>query len=169
MIAAPPGHLEEIRALAERGEVVEGGSTRSESVRRAFQACGAGGETLVCVHDAARPLVTAAEARAVLRAAEETGAAIAATPVADTLKRVAGGKILGTLDRSALWAAATPQAFRAELLARALEPGGDATDEAALCEILGIPVAVVPVSRLCFKITAPEDLEIAEAILRSRR
>ena len=58
--------------------------------------------------------------------------------------------------------------FRAELLARALESGGEATDEAALFEALGIPVAAVPVSRLGFKITTPEDLEIAEAILRSR-
>ena len=149
--------------------MVEGGKTRSESVRRAFRACGAAGDDLVCVHDAARPLVTAAEARAVLRAAEETGAAIAATPVADTIKRVAGGRVLGTLDRSSLWAAATPQAFRSELLARALESGDDATDEAALCEALGIFVAVVAVSRRCFKITTPEDLEIAEAIVRSRK
>jgi 2-C-methyl-D-erythritol 4-phosphate cytidylyltransferase len=169
VIAAPAGYLEEFRSLAEGATVVEGGTTRSESVRRAFQACGAGGETVVCIHDAARPLVTAAEARAVLRAAEGTGAAIAATPVADTIKTVADGRVLGTLDRSSLWAAATPQAFRAELLSRALESGDDATDEAALCEILGIPVAVVPVSRLCFKITGPEDLEIAEAIVRSRR
>ncbi len=168
VIAAPPGHLEEVRSLAEKARVVEGGTTRSESVRRAFQACGAGGKDVVCVHDAARPLVTAAEAEAVLRAAEETGVAVAATPVADTIKRVADGRVLGTLDRSALWAAATPQAFRAELLARALESGDEATDEAALCEVLGIPVAVVAVSRLCFKITTSEDLQIAEAILLRR-
>lgn len=168
MIAAPPGYLEEIRSLAKDARVVEGGTTRSESVRRAFQAGGAGGSSVICIHDAARPLVTAAEAESVLRAADEAGAAIAATPVADTIKRVAGGKVLGTLDRSALWAAATPQAFRAEVLARALESGDEATDEAALCEVLGIPVAVVAVSRRCFKITAPEDLEIAEAILLRR-
>ena len=64
-----------------------------------------------------------------------------------------------------LFAAATPQAFRAAILRRALASGRDATDEAALCEALGIPVAVVPVSRLAFKITTPEDLELAEAIL----
>jgi 2-C-methyl-D-erythritol 4-phosphate cytidylyltransferase/2-C-methyl-D-erythritol 2,4-cyclodiphosphate synthase len=148
---------------------VEGGATRSESVRRAFRAGGARGGDLVCIHDAARPLVTAAEAEAVLRAAGETGAAVAAAPVADTIKRVAGGKVLGTVDRSSLWAAATPQAFRAELLARALESGAEATDEAALCEALGIPVAVVAVSRRCFKITTAEDLEIAEAIVKGRK
>jgi 2-C-methyl-D-erythritol 4-phosphate cytidylyltransferase len=169
VIAAPSGHLEEVRQLAGDARIVEGGQTRSASVRRAFQASGAGGESIVCIHDAARPFVTAAEAEAVLRAAEETGAAVAATPVADTIKRVAGGKVLGTVDRSPLWAAATPQAFRTQLLARALESGGDATDEAALCEALGIPVAVVAVSRLSFKITTPEDLRIAEAIVRSRK
>ena len=67
-----------------------------------------------------------------------------------------------------LVAAATPQAFRGAILRRALDSGRDATDEAALCEDLGIPVAVVPVSRLAFKITTPADLELAEAILRAR-
>ena len=170
VIAAPPGRVEEIRNLAGEGaKVVEGGATRSESVRRAFQACGVGGSNIVCIHDAARPFVTAAETREILAAAEESGAAIAATPVSDTIKRVRERQIAGTVDRSTLWAAATPQAFRAEILAHALESGADTTDEAALCEALGIPVTVVAVSRLGFKITTPEDLQIAEAILRSRR
>ena len=169
VIAAPAGRLEEVRSLAGDGvKIVEGGPTRAESVRRAFQACGVGGGNLVCIHDAARPFVTSAEAGAILRAAEESGAAIGAMPVSDTIKNVNGGQIVGTLDRSALWAAGTPQVFRAELLARALESGNEATDEAALCEALGIPVTVVAVSRLGFKITTPEDLEIAEAILKSR-
>jgi len=170
VIAAPPGRVEEVRKLAGEGaKVVEGGATRSESVRRAFQACGVGGSNIICIHDAARPFVTAAETAEILLAAEETGAAIAATPLADTIKQVQERRITGTLDRSALWAAATPQAFRAEILARALESGADTTDEAALCEALGIPVAVVAISRLGFKITTPEDLQIAEAILRSRK
>ncbi|HKA36408.1 MAG TPA: 2-C-methyl-D-erythritol 4-phosphate cytidylyltransferase, partial [Thermoanaerobaculia bacterium] len=165
VIAAPPGRVEEVRKLAGEGaKVVEGGATRSESVRRAFQACGVGGSNIICIHDAARPFVTAAETAEILLAAEETGAAIAATPLADTIKQVQERRITGTLDRSALWAAATPQAFRAEILARALESGADTTDEAALCETLGIPVAVVAISRLGFKITTPEDLQIAEAI-----
>lgn len=170
VIAAPPGRVEEVRKLAGEGaKVVEGGATRSESVRRAFQACGVGGSNIICIHDAARPFVTAAETAEILLAAEETGAAIAATPLADTIKQVQERRITGTLDRSALWAAATPQAFRAEILARALESGADTTDEAALCETLGIPVAVVAISRLGFKITTPEDLQIAEAILRNRK
>ena len=84
-------------------------------------------------------------------------------------RRVADGRIVETVDRSDLFGAATPQAFRADILRRALASGEDATDEAALCERLGIPVAVVPVSRLRFKITTPEDLELAEAILARRR
>lgn len=170
VIAAPPGRLDEVRRLAGEGaKVVEGGATRSESVRRAFQACGVGGQSVVCIHDAARPFVTASETEAILRAAEQSGAAIGATPVSDTIKNVREGQVVGTLDRSELWAAATPQAFRAELLARALESEIETTDEAALCESLGIPVTVVAISRLGFKITTPEDLQIAEAILRSRK
>ena len=138
-------------------------------MRRAFQACGVAGSTIVCIHDAARPFVTAVEAEYVISAAEESGAAIAAMPVSDTIKNVSDRRITGTVDRSTLWAAATPQAFRAEILAHALESETDTTDEAALCEALGIPVTVVAVSRMGFKITTPEDLQIAEAILRSRR
>jgi len=73
-----------------------------------------------------------------------------------------------TVEREGLYGAATPQAFRADVLRRAMAAGGEATDEAALCERLGIPVAIVPVSRFTFKITTPEDLELAEAILARR-
>jgi 2-C-methyl-D-erythritol 4-phosphate cytidylyltransferase len=169
VVAAPAGKLDEVRALVGEGaKVIEGGATRAGSVRRAFQACGVGGSSLICIHDAARPFVTAAEVAAVLSAAEETGVAIAATPIPDTVKKVEKNSVAATLDRSNLWAAGTPQAFRAELLARALESGDEATDEAALCEALGMPITAVPVSRLGFKITTPEDLEIAEAILARR-
>jgi len=170
VIAAPPGRIDEVRKLAGAGaKVIEGGATRSESVRRAFQAAGVGGDNIICIHDAARPFVTAGETAAILLAAEEFGAAIGATPVPDTMKNVRDGQVVGTLDRSGIWAAATPQAFRAELLAHALDSGDEATDEAALFEALGIPVRVVAVSRLAFKITTPEDLQVAEGILRNRK
>ena len=87
----------------------------------------------------------------------------------DTVKIVRDGWIEGTADRETLWAAATPQAFREDVLRRALDAGQEATDEAALCERLGIRVAVVPVSRLGFKITTPEDLRIAEALEADER
>jgi 2-C-methyl-D-erythritol 4-phosphate cytidylyltransferase len=112
--------------------------------------------------------VSPREVEAVILAAEEVGAAIAVIPVPDTVKSVERGRVTGTLDRSVLWLAGTPQAFRGHILARAIQTDREATDEAALCEELGLPVAAVPISRLGFKITTPEDLEIAEAILAAR-
>jgi 2-C-methyl-D-erythritol 4-phosphate cytidylyltransferase / 2-C-methyl-D-erythritol 2,4-cyclodiphosphate synthase len=170
VVTAPPDRLAEFRGVAgPAAEVVAGGRTRAESVRRGFEAVAAAETDVVAVHDAARPFLQADEIREVLRAAELCGAAIAATPVVDTVKRVADGRVVETVDRSELHGAATPQAFRASILRRALASGEEATDEAALCERLGLPVAVVPVSRLSFKITTPEDLELADAIVARRR
>jgi 2-C-methyl-D-erythritol 4-phosphate cytidylyltransferase len=169
VVAAPSGRLADFELILDgRGQVVAGGLTRSASVRRAFEASGAAPGEVVCIHDAARPLVSATEASLVISAAERSGAAIAASPVVDTLKKVDGEKISNTLDREKVWAAGTPQAFRTGVLRQALASGRETTDEAALCEALSIPVAVVPVSRLGFKITTPEDLEIVDAILNWR-
>jgi 2-C-methyl-D-erythritol 4-phosphate cytidylyltransferase len=170
VVSAPADRLADFeRIVGARARVVAGGETRSASVRRGVEALGAAADDVVAVHDAARPFLTAEEIRAVLRAAEETGAAIAATPVVDTVKRVSGDRIVETLDRSELRGAATPQAFRYSVLREALASGEEATDEAALCERLGQAVAVVPVSRFSLKITTPEDLELAEAIAARRR
>ena len=103
-----------------------------------------------------------------LAAARAGGAATAATPIVDTVKRVADERIVATIDREGLYAAGTPQAFRADLLGRAFETGREATDEAGLLEVLGVPVSAVPVSRWNLKITTPEDLELVEALLRLR-
>jgi 2-C-methyl-D-erythritol 4-phosphate cytidylyltransferase len=169
VVAGPPARLADVSSLLRAGEsAVSGGATRAESVRRAFASLGAASDDVVCVHDAARPLVTSSETAEVMRAAEENGAAIAATPIVDTVKRVERGRIAATIDRSGLWAAATPQAFREDILRRILALGEEATDEAALCERLGIPVAIAPISRLGFKVTTPEDLELAEAIIAER-
>ena len=138
-------------------------------MRRAFESLNAEPGDLVCIHDAARPFVSSAEVLSVIEAAEPTGAAIAAVPVVDTLKRVEEGRIVATVDRNGLFAAATPQVFRAELLGRAFADVREVTDEASLVEELGITVAVVAVSRLAFKVTTPEDLEMAEALVRSRK
>ena len=169
VVAGPPERLADVRPLLIAGEeAVPGGATRAESVRRAFAVLRSAAGDIVCIHDAARPLVTASEAAEVMRAAESSGAAIAATPVVDTVKKVEKGMITATVDRAGLWAAATPQAFRDEILRKALSLGEDATDEAGLCERLGVPVAIAPISRLGFKITTPEDLELADAILARR-
>jgi 2-C-methyl-D-erythritol 4-phosphate cytidylyltransferase/2-C-methyl-D-erythritol 2,4-cyclodiphosphate synthase len=104
-------------------------------------------------------------------AAAARGAAIAATPVSDTLKRVTiEGAITGTVDRAGLWAAQTPQAFRLALLRRAIaaNPGETVTDEAGLCEAAGVPVSVVPASPANLKVTHAEDISAADALLRAR-
>ena len=168
VVTSPAGREDELsRAAGRRFPVIAGGATRAESVAIAVAAIDPGPRDFVVIHDAARPFVTGEEIARVVAAAEDAGAAIAVIPVADTLKRWDGERLLGTVDRDAITAAATPQVFRGDLLRRALETP-PATDEAARCEAAGIPVAAVPVSRLAFKITYPEDLEIAEALVRSR-
>ncbi len=168
VIAVPADRVEEAAALLRPAELaVAGGVTRGQSVRRAFGRLEPRSGDVVCIHDAARPFVTSAEIAAVMSAAERSGAAIAATPIVDTVKRMGeGSRIAGTIDREGLWAAGTPQVFREEILRRALADGGEeATDEAMLCERLGIPVEIAPVSRLGFKVTTAEDLDLAVAIV----
>lgn len=149
--------------------MVSGGATRSASVRKGFEALAAAAWDVVCIHDAARPLIAPEDAERVLATAGKTGAATAATPIVDTIKRVESERIIATIEREGLYAAGTPQAFRAGLLRRALDTGRETSDEAGLFEILGLPVAAVPVSRWNLKITTPEDLDLAEGILRFRR
>jgi 2-C-methyl-D-erythritol 4-phosphate cytidylyltransferase len=147
---------------------VTGGERRQDSVAAGLAAVPQATE-FVAVHDAARPLVPPSLFDECIAAACSRGAAIAATPVADTLKRVEAGLIVQTVSRASLWAAQTPQAFRLDLLRRAFvsaaEQGLDVTDEASLLEALGLQVAVVPSSLANLKITRPEDLAIAEALL----
>ena len=169
VVAVPPGRESDFEtAVNGRAAVVAGGETRAASVRLAFRSLDPDGRDLVCIHDAARPLVSALETRAVIEAAGREGAAIAATSIADTVKRAAAGYVVDTADRRALVAAGTPQVFRADLLRKALATDEEATDEACLLERMGIPVAIVEVSRLGFKVTTPEDLEMVEALRRSR-
>jgi 2-C-methyl-D-erythritol 4-phosphate cytidylyltransferase len=154
---------------------VEGGAVRSDSVRRALAAIPLGDPVLV--HDAARPLLTAGLAEAVISALEQdpsAEAAIAAAPVTDTVKRVgAGGVVRETLDRGELWAVQTPQVFRRAALERALDVAPEilaaATDDASLIERAGGRVIVVPASPENIKVTTPLDLEIAELLLAGRR
>jgi 2-C-methyl-D-erythritol 4-phosphate cytidylyltransferase len=153
---------------------VTGGTVRSDSVRRALAE--AGDEEIVIVHDAARPLVTAALADAVvaaLTADPGADAAIAAVPVTDTIKRVgADGAVAETLERSSLWAVQTPQAFRRTALERALAVSesdlGLATDDASLIERAGGRVLVLPASDENLKVTTPLDMRMAEMLLRGR-
>ena len=148
--------------------VVEGGATRAESVRRGLSVVPEDADVII-VHDAARPLASQALFRAVLNAVTMGGAdgAIPALAVSDTIKVVdATRTVTATLDRTALVAVQTPQAFGADLLRRAHAGGTEATDDAALVEALGATVRVVPGDPRNLKITTPADLDTAEHLLR---
>ena len=151
--------------------VVPGGATRSDSVRAGLDCLTQQAEVdLVSVHDMARPLITAPDIERGLALAAEHGAAIAGAPVTDTIKTVDDSEMIqSTLDRSALRAAQTPQTFRLELLQRAHRGGvRDASDDAMLVETLAEPVVVYACVGLNLKITTPEDLRIAQALLAAR-
>ncbi len=149
--------------------LVAGGSTRSESVRAGLAAVPPTVE-VIAVHDAARPLARPELWRAVIDAVlAGADAAIPASPVTDTVKEVSPDGHLVTLDRSRLVAVQTPQAFRAEILKKVHADGGEATDDAALVEAAGGRVQLVAGPRDNIKITSPDDLLIATALLGGRR
>lgn len=146
----------------------DGGATRQESVRRGLEALSSRQPARVLIHDAARPLVDAAVVDRVLDALDRGVGAIAALPLADTLKRAGDGdRIAGMIDRSGLWRAQTPQGFRfAEILAaHRAAAGGALTDDAAVAEAGGLAVTLVPGTEENFKITTEDDLKRAERLL----
>jgi 2-C-methyl-D-erythritol 4-phosphate cytidylyltransferase len=163
VVALPPGR--------EQGpDQVAGGPSRSASVRNALAA--APEAEVAVVHDAARPLVTR---ELVERCIEALGrgvdGAIAAAPLSDTVKEASpDGRVLRTLNRSSLWAVQTPQAFRADVLRRALDVDDEtlaaATDDASLVEAAGGTVDVVRAPPENLKVTQEADLRLAEALLR---
>ena len=147
---------------------VPGGERRQDSVRNGLDALGAVEWTIV--HDGARPCIDAAMIETGLQAARATGAAAPAMPLSDTIKEIDdSGMVVRTLTRDRLRAAQTPQVFSTRLLRRAHEQvRGDATDDAAMIEMIGGSVRLFPGSAENLKVTTPLDLEIAEAILRRR-
>lgn len=153
-----------------RVAIVVGGATRQESVRAGIAAL-TQSLAYVGVHDVARALVSPALITRVLEAARETGAAIPALPVRDTVKEVERGRIVRTLPRDRLQAAQTPQIFARDILAhahaRAADAEPNATDDAWLVESAGLPVAVVPGDPSNLKLTEPSDLISFESILRA--
>jgi 2-C-methyl-D-erythritol 4-phosphate cytidylyltransferase len=171
VVAISPGHEPAFSAALAgfRGMPVtttRGGETRRDSVVAAWRASGAADDDLLCVHDAARPLVEPADVAAVVAAAAEHGAALAGSPVTDTIKRVKDGVVVETVPRHDLFAAATPQVMRSGLFREAVEAGlTDATDDVGLLERRGVAVRTVATSRWNVKITYPEDLQRAEAWL----
>jgi 2-C-methyl-D-erythritol 4-phosphate cytidylyltransferase len=153
----------------DRVRFVAGGATRQQSVANALAAIA--DEELVAVHDAVRPFFTYETFDALLDAAAEHGAAFPGLPVTDTIHVVRDETIVQTPERQLLFAAQTPQCFRTvvlrDVMARAA--GDDATDEAGLAARLGYPVRLVPGDAVNFKITRPEDLELAERMLEQAR
>ena len=144
---------------------VAGRATRSGSVRAGLAAL-RGEHDVVVVHDAARPLASRALFDAVIDAVRAgADAAVPGVPVADTLKRIDGTRVVETLDRDTLVAVQTPQAFRVSVLRAAHAHDGDATDDAALVEAAGATVVVVPGEASNFKVTEPADLHRAAAVL----
>lgn len=149
--------------------VVGGGVRRQDSVARGFERVDCRPADIVLVHDGVRPLVGREVISRVIAKARECGAAIPVVPVDDTIKETAGGTVIRTLERRNLQRVQTPQGFAREILESALkkarEDGFYGTDEAALVERTGHPVAVVAGDPRNIKITSPADLKIAEAFL----
>jgi 2-C-methyl-D-erythritol 4-phosphate cytidylyltransferase len=158
IVAAPPSHL--------RPGWVEGGPSRSASVRNALDA--APEASVVVIHDAARPLITPDLVARCLDALDGVEGVVAATPMADTVHVASDHVIRDTPDRSTLWAAQTPQVFRADVLRRAYDSGREGTDEASLVAAVGGTVRLIEGPSDNFKVTTPTDLRLAEALLRER-
>ena len=178
VIAAPPGHEDEIEAAAGQAvrelvvEIATGGETRSESVSNAIAALG--GEDELVVHDAARPLASADLFDRCVERLQHWGCegVVAAARAIDTIKEAdAGGRVIGTLERRSLWVVQTPQVFQRAALTRALSEGdlARATDDAQLVEAVGGDIRVVEAPRHNLKVTNEQDLRIAEMMLLAQR
>ena len=170
-LIVPLGLLGRDAALATGRTVSGGGATRSHSVLAGLGELSLDAE-LAAIHDGARPLVSQAVLEAVIRRASECGAAAPAVPVKDTVKRARDGLVTATLDRAELRAVQTPQVFQVDLiktaLQKALEDGAELTDDCAAVERLGIGVALTEGDYCNLKLTTPEDLAVAEALLAWR-
>ena len=155
-------------SLPKLAGIVPGGSIRQESVAAGLKALPEDCD-LVVVHDGARPLLTKEVLEGGLQRAQLSGAVVVAVPAKDTIKVVEGERIKATPDRSTLWLAQTPQIFRRKLLQEALdaarESGYQGTDDASLVERLGHPVDIYPGTHNNIKITTPEDINIARALM----
>lgn len=177
VLVAPAEEVERLRASCDQWTlsgvptaVVAGGPVRADSVCHGLEAL-APAIDLVAIHDAARPLTPARAIDEAITAAAAYGAAIVATALRDTLKRVeSDGRVIQTLQRNGLWQAQTPQVFRRALIQRAYacrpRAGAAAPDDAALVEAMGAAVCVVEGTLWNFKVTFPEDLALAEWLLK---
>lgn len=178
VVVLPAAETASFRQLIEKFElkkiarVVAGGETRAQSVKRGLDAIEAA--EVVAIHDAVRPLVTPEEIDRVVQAAAESGAAILAATVSDTIKEVTGQQVVRTVPRANLRRALTPQCFRLDILKDAyaalpeIEASGlEVSDDSMLVERMGIRVVVIEGHARNIKITTKEDLALVESILKS--
>jgi 2-C-methyl-D-erythritol 4-phosphate cytidylyltransferase len=159
-------------ALTKPFRLVPGGKERQDSVWNGLEALSPASE-IVAIQDAARPCTSVAMIEATIEAARQTGAAVAAQPVSDTIKGSDDGAYVSQhLERSRLWAVQTPQTFRVEIIRRALqtvrERGLRVTDDTAACELIGQPVKLVHVAGPNPKVTVAEDVPYVEMLLKAK-
>ncbi|MFL6562714.1 MAG: 2-C-methyl-D-erythritol 4-phosphate cytidylyltransferase [Bacillus sp. (in: firmicutes)] len=151
--------------------MVRGGRERQDSIYNALKSVEET-DSIILVHDAARPFIETDHIHRLTEMAAETGAAILGVPAKDTIKKVQDGVVVETVERSSLWAVQTPQAFRISLLMEAYQKAEKdhflGTDDASLVERLNYPIAMVEGDYDNIKLTTPEDLYFAEAILKKR-
>jgi len=173
------GMKSEFKEIAEKFKMnrnfrqVVGGKERQDSVWNGLEAVSPNTE-IVAIPDAARPCTSEALIEATIAAARETGAAVAAQAIIDTIKESADGKTIDrTLDRSRLWAVQTPQTFRVEIIRRALaevrKRGLLVTDDTAACDVIGQPVRLVVTPQPNPKVTRPEDLPYISLLLQNAK
>ena len=177
ILAINPQDEKEIKGLLNKyqitkvNDLVAGGEERQHSIHNGLKTVQADG--IILVHDAARPFIRKDHIHRLTEKAEETSAAIIGVPAKDTMKKVANGVVMETVERSSLWVVQTPQAFRISLLKEAYQKAeGDqfvGTDDASLVERLDAEVSIVEGDYDNIKLTTPEDLYFAEAILEKRK
>jgi 2-C-methyl-D-erythritol 4-phosphate cytidylyltransferase len=178
-LVVPPGDhsycREQILPAASLGIPVHlagGGERRQDSVANGLAAMGEGhDDDLVVIHDGVRPTVLPEDIDACVAVATVTGACILGQPAADTLKQVVSGhRIVSTIDRRTVWRAQTPQVFKRRIISEAhlaaRSSRGAATDDSALVESIGVPVSILQAGNANIKVTTPQDLDIAAAILK---
>jgi 2-C-methyl-D-erythritol 4-phosphate cytidylyltransferase len=179
LVVVPSQDVESVRTdilapwnLKKVAGIIPGGKERQDSVRAGIEALDGDAE-LVIIHDAVRPFITVGLIESCIRAAAEEGAATVGVPVKDTVKEVGpDGRILRTFDRSLLWLTQTPQVFRRDIIENAhraaVRDGFRGTDDTSLVERLGIAVRMIRGDYGNIKITTPEDLFLAKALLAER-
>ena len=172
ILTAPANYLSHVQKIARRfakvTHVIVGSATRAQSIREAMHAINPATKTIL-IHDGVRPLVSVRLITDIVKAARQYGAAIPGLPCADTLKKVdVQGKITATIDRAGLWQVQTPQGFSHALICAAYASAStlsNYTDDAALVEANGGTIHIIPGEKRNLKITTPEDLALANALL----